>query len=114
MTQRTIDVDELRAAAVGRIRKRRHFLTHVFAYLVGSLTLAIVWSTNEYRNAGGWPTGFRTGRQHHDWDPWIVYPLIVGAIALGVHAWIAFDRRPASEREIAEEIERLRSGRAPV
>jgi 2TM domain len=98
MTQRTIDVDELRAAAVERIRTRRNFVTHVFAYLIGSLTLAIVWSTNEYQNAGGWPTGFRTGRQDHDWDPWIVYPLIVGAIALGVHAWIAFGRRPASGR----------------
>jgi hypothetical protein len=114
MTQRTIDVDELRAAAVERIRKRRNFVTHVFAYFVGSLTLAIVWSTIEYQNAGGWPTGFRTGRQNHDWDPWIVYPLVVGAIALGVHAWIAFGRRPASEREIAEEIDRLRRGSAPV
>jgi hypothetical protein len=109
MTQRTIDVDELRAAAVERIRKRRNLVTHVFAYLVGSLSLAILWSTIEYQNAGGWPTGFRTGRQNHDWDPWIVYPLVAGAIALGVHAWIAFARRPTSERQIAEEIERLRS-----
>jgi hypothetical protein len=31
--------------------------------------------------------------------------------ALAVHAWIAFGRRPATEREIAEEIERLRSRR---
>jgi hypothetical protein len=108
---RTIDVDELRAVALDRIRRRRNFVTHVFATLVGSLVLAIVWATTEYQNAGGWPTAFRTGRQNHDWDPWIMYPLIAGAIALGVHAWIAFGRRAASEREIAEEIERLRSRR---
>ena len=32
-----------------------------------------------------------------------MYPLFAGAIALGVHAWIAFARRPASEGEIAFE-----------
>jgi hypothetical protein len=107
--QRTIDLDELRAAALDRIRRRRNFVTHVLAYLIGSLTLAIVWATTEYQNAGGWPTGFRTGRQNHDWEPWIMYPLIAGAIALGVHAWVAFGRRPATEWEVANEIERLRS-----
>jgi 2TM domain len=106
--ERTIDVDGLRAVALERIRRRRNFVTHVVAYVIGSLTLAIVWATTEYKNAGGWPTGLRTGRQNHDWDPWIMYPLIAGAIALGVHAWIAFGRRPASEREIADEIARLR------
>jgi hypothetical protein len=108
--RRTIDVDELRAVALDRIRRRRNFVAHVVAYLIGSLTLAIVWATTEYQNAGGWPTGFRTGRQNHDWDPWIMYPLIAGAIALGIHAWVAFGRRPATELEIAQEIERLRSG----
>ena len=109
--ERTIDVDELRALAVERIRRRRNFMTHVVAYLIGSLTLAVVWATSEYQNAGGWPTAFRTGRQNHDWDPWIMYPLIAGAIALGVHAWIAFGRRPVGELEIAAEIDRLRSRR---
>jgi hypothetical protein len=106
--QPTIDLDRLRALALDRIRRRRNFVTHVVASVIGSLTLAIVWATTEYQNAGGWPTGFRTGRQNHDWDPWLMYPLIAGAVALGVHAWIAFGRRPVSEREIAAEIERQR------
>ena len=105
--ERTIDVDNLRAAALDRIRRRRNFVTHVFAYLIGSLTLAIVWSTTEYQNADGWPTALRTGRQHHDWDPWIMYPLIAGTLALGVHWWIAFNRRPVTEEEIMREAARL-------
>jgi hypothetical protein len=113
-TQRTIDVEDLRLVALGRIKRRRNFGTHVFAYLVGSLTLAVVWSASEYQNADGWPTAFRTGRQDHDWDPWIMYPLIAGAVALAVHAWIAFGRRPVGEQEIAQEIERLRVGGARV
>ena len=44
---------------------------------------------------------------HHDWDPWILYPLIAGTLSLGVHAWVALSRRRATEGEIAREIERL-------
>jgi hypothetical protein len=36
-----------------------------------------------------------------------MYPLSAGTIALAVHAWIAFRRRPPSEREIALEVARL-------
>ena len=51
---------------------------------------------------------------NHDWDPWIIYPLIAGTLALAVHAWIAFGRRPVSEHEIAEKTERVRSERIPA
>jgi hypothetical protein len=61
----------------------------------------------EYRNAGGWPTGFRTGRQNHDWDPWIVYPLTAGSVLLAADAWHTFRRGPISELEIRRETARL-------
>ena len=112
---RTVNLDErerdLRAQALNRIKRRSNFRTHVVAYVLGNVVLAIVWATTEYQNAGGWPTGFRTGRMNHDWDPWIIYPLIAGTRALAVHAWIAFARGPVSDREIADEIDRLRRGR---
>ncbi len=99
----------LRAAALERITRRRRFQVHVIAHVIGSIFLTLVWAITEYHNAGGWPTGFRTGRMNHDWDPWIIYPLIAGTLALATHAWIAFGRGPATEREIAREIERLRA-----
>jgi 2TM domain len=112
-TTRTIAVDqpehELRRQALEQIRRLRSFRTHVVAYVLGNLFLAVVWATTEYHNAGGWPTGFRTGRMNHDWDPWIMYPVIAGTMALAVHAWMTFGRRPATEAEIAREINRLRS-----
>src|SRR5215210_8873671 len=74
------ETDELRALATERIRRRRNFQLHIAAYILGTLTVTIVWAVTEYHNAGGWPTGFRTGRQNHDWDPWIIYPLIAGTI----------------------------------
>ncbi len=100
--------DELRALAIERIARRRRFELHVVAHVVASIFLIAVWAITEYHNAGGWPTGFRTGRLNHDWDPWIIYPLIAGTLALATHAWSAFGREPATEPEIAREIERLR------
>jgi hypothetical protein len=104
------DVDDpgsLRHLALDRIRRRRNFSVHGVAYVASSALLALVWAATEYENAGGWPTGFRTGRMNHDWDPWIVYPLIAGALAFAVHAWVAFGRRPPTESEIARELEQL-------
>ena len=100
---------DLRELAIERITRRRRFQLHAVAHVVGSIFLIIVWAVTEYHNAGGWPTGFRTGRMNHDWDPWIIYPLIAGTLALATHGWVAFGRETATEREIAREIERLRS-----
>lgn len=101
---------DLRAQAVERIKARRNFQIHALAHVVGSVFVFLVWATTEYHNAGGWPTGFRTGRQNHDWDPWIIYPLLAGTTALLVHTWIAFGRRPATESDVAREIRRLTAG----
>jgi hypothetical protein len=100
--------DELRHAAIGAVRRRRNFRVHLVAQVFGTLLLVLIWATTEYQNAGGWPTGFRTGRNNHDWDPWIIYPVIASLVGLGVHAWVAFGRAPASESDIEREMERLR------
>jgi 2TM domain len=113
-TTRTIDLDaherELRDLAVDRIRRRRNFFTHLVAHLGAIVLLTAIWATTEYHNAGGWPTGFRTGRENHDWDPWIVYPLIALHAGLAVHAWVAFGRGPTTRLEIEREMDRLRAG----
>jgi hypothetical protein len=100
---------ELRKVAIERITRRRRLQLHAVAYVIGSIFLIAVWAVTEYHNARGWPTGFRTGRMNHDWDPWIMYPLIAGALGLATHASIAFRSEPATERDITREIERLRS-----
>jgi len=100
---------ELRELAIERITRRRRFQLHALAHVLGSIFVIVVWAVTEYHNAGGWPTGFRSGRMNHDWDPWVIYPLIAGTLALATHGWIAFKSEPATERKIAREIERLRS-----
>jgi hypothetical protein len=99
--------DDLRKLAADRIRRRRNFTTHVIAHCAATVFLVLVWAVTEYQNAGGWPTGFRTGRMNHDWDPWIIYPVIAGTFALGLHAWVAFGRKPATDAEIEREVARI-------
>jgi 2TM domain len=99
--------DDLWTIARDRIRRRRNFVTHLIAHVVGSVFLMLVWATTEYHNAGGWPTGFRTGRQNHDWDPWIMYPLIAGTLAVAIHAWVALGRRLLTEGDIRREVSRI-------
>jgi 2TM domain len=99
--------DSLRKVARDRIRRRRNFVTHLVAHIVATVFLTLVWATTEYHNAGGWPTGFRTGRMNHDWDPWIIYPVLAGTLALALHAWIAFGRQPVTEADVNRELERM-------
>jgi hypothetical protein len=99
--------DDLRKLAADRIRRRRNFTTHVIAHCAATVFLVLVWAVTEYQNAGGWQTGFRTGRMNHDWDPWIIYPVIAGTFALGLHAWVAFGRKPATDAEIEREVARI-------
>ncbi|MDQ3778203.1 MAG: 2TM domain-containing protein [Actinomycetota bacterium] len=98
---------ELREEALRQIDRRRKLQMHVLGYLVGMPMLILIWAATEYQNAGGWPTGFRTGRQNHDWDPWIIYPLIAGTIFLVVHALAVYRARPTSEADIEHEVARL-------
>ena len=99
--------ETLRDVARHRLARKRRFQTHLLFHVVGLLVLAGVWAATEYQNAGGWPTGFRTGRQNHDWDPWIIYPVIAAFVFLAIHAWHTFARRPMSGVEIRREMERL-------
>ena len=97
---------ELREEALRQIDRRRKLHMHLLGYLVGMPMLVLIWAAAEYQNAGGWPTGFRTGRENHDWDPWIIYPLIAATVFLVVHALAVENARPATEADIERELRR--------
>ena len=98
--------DSRRATAIRALERRRRFHAHVAFHAVLLAVLAVVWAISEYHNAGGWPTGFATGRDDRDWDPWIVYPVLVAATAVAVHAWHLYGRRPITEDDVRREMAR--------
>jgi H+/Cl- antiporter ClcA len=105
------DHDAIRDAALASLRAKRTFQAHLLKALVLVPVLVAIWAITEYHNAGGWPTAFATGRRNRDWDPWIIYPLVAVGAYLGVSGWLAYRRRPITERDIDREMERLSGSR---
>lgn len=103
--------NRLRQEALRRIAARRALQAHAIGYVALNAILIAVWAITEYQNAGGWPTGFRSGRESHDWDPWIIFPLLATTAGLAIHWWTVSWRRVPTEREIARAMGELRDER---
>ena len=102
--------DPLRAEALRRLERRRGLWMHAAAYVMTSLVLIAVWAVTEYSNSGGWPERFSSDGQPGNWNPWILYALLGGAVLTAVRAWLRYGPRPFSEAEMRAEMERLRAG----
>jgi hypothetical protein len=81
--------DELRAAAVKRLKDKRDFKAHLLAYVMVNLLFVAIWAVTS--------TGFF----------WPVFPLFGWGIGLAFHAWDVYSP-PASPERIAAEMDRLR------
>lgn len=81
--------DELRAAAVKRLKDKRDFKAHLLAYVMVNLLLVAIWAVTS--------AGFF----------WPVFPLFGWGIGLAFHAWDVYSS-PASPERIAAEMDRLR------
>jgi len=104
---------ELRKAALAQIERKRRFESHAVAYAAISIVVVIGWAVSEYHNAGGWPSdGFsQSSGTPHVWNIWVIYPLIVLGVLLGVDAWNTYRRRPVLESDVRREMDRLKRGR---
>lgn len=83
--------DEQRAAAIGRIKAKREFWTHVITYVIVNTMLVVIWALS-------------TGTGSYFWPIWSIAGWGIGLI---FHAWNVFrGERPIGEDEIQREIER--------
>jgi H+/Cl- antiporter ClcA len=105
----TGDEQHLRQLALKQIELKRNFHIHAFAYLAGSIALTLIWAISEYHNAGGWPShGFsQSSSIPHVWNIWIIYPVLGWGLAVAIHGWSTYKRKPITEHEITREIQRL-------
>src|SRR5271165_1830989 len=104
------DEQQVRELAVKQLERKRRFRMRAFSYSAASVVLVVIWSISEYNNAGGWPTdGFsQSSSIPHVWNIWIIYPVLGLGLMFGVDAWNTFGRKPITEREIRQEMDRLR------
>jgi 2TM domain-containing protein len=82
--------EDLRAAAIRSIKKKQAFRSHVIAYVLVNALLVGIWAVSG--------AGFF----------WPVFPILGWGIGLAFNAWDVYGRRPYTEDQIREEMERLR------
>jgi hypothetical protein len=80
---------DLRDRAIGRLKQRRDFGAHLFVYLVVNAFLIGIWAFTG--------TGFF----------WPAFPLFLWGIGLVINAWDVYWRKPLSEDQIRQEMERI-------
>lgn len=86
--------DDLRAAAIKRIKVKRDFLGHVIFFLVV--------------NAGLWASWALSGANTHSlWPAWVTG---IWLVILVIDAFKVYRERPISDQQIVKEMRRLRDG----
>ncbi len=83
--------DDLRAAAVERLKKKREFRAHLVAYVLVNGFLVVLWAITS-------PDGLF----------WPVFPLLGWGIGLAFHAIDTFSKPTFSEDRIRREMDRIR------
>jgi hypothetical protein len=81
--------EELRTQATERVRKRRDLSAHVVVYVIVNAGLIGVWAMT-----GG-----------YFWPAWVLF---CWGIGLTLNVWDVYFRRPVTEHDIAQEMDRLR------
>ena len=82
--------DALREEAVTRLHKKRDFGMHALIYLLVNGFLVVIWAVTS--GDFFWP----------------IFPIAGWGIGLAAHAWDVYGRRPISEAQIRQEMDRLR------
>ena len=82
------DYQDRREAAVKRVKARRDFKIHVAAYVIVNLFLIGIWALGD--------EGFF----------WPILVMLAWGIGLAFNAWDAYFKKPISEEEIQQEMER--------
>jgi hypothetical protein len=100
----------LREMALTHLEHVRKLKLYAAVYVLAVVVLTPVWVLTQYLDADGWPERFSTESNPGDWDPWILWIVLVGAFLVGIAA-IRAHVRPLTEADIEREVERMKSGR---
>jgi hypothetical protein len=100
--------DALRALTARHVEHVRKFKRYLGIYLLSMLVLTPVWIITQYQSADGWPEHLSSrSRYAGDWDPWIIWVALVGAVLVAISGFRAYASRKNSEADIEREVERL-------
>ncbi|MGZ4481371.1 MAG: 2TM domain-containing protein [Gaiellales bacterium] len=83
----------LREQALRRVKKRRDFHAHLFAYGAVNTLLWGIWAF--------------IGVTSDSWNPWPLWVTLAWGLGVMFNAWDVYARRPITEEEIRREMDRL-------
>ena len=81
-------IESRRQEAIGRLKARREFTSHLIVYVVVNAMLVALWAIS----TGGYF--------------WPIWPLLGWGVGLVLHGWTVYFQRPITEEDIRREIER--------
>jgi NhaP-type Na+/H+ or K+/H+ antiporter len=94
------------------LERLRRFKRYLLVYVLALLVLTPVWLVTQYETSPGWPKHLSSrSRYPGDWDPWLIWVALIGAVVVAVAGYRAYVDREESEGEIQREVERLKARR---
>jgi hypothetical protein len=104
--------EALRTLAQRHLEHVRKFKLYLFAYLLSMLVLTPVWIITQYETSPGWVEHLSSrSRYPGDWDPWLIWVALVGAVIVAIAGYRVYADRSDSPAEIEREVERLKARR---
>ena len=108
----SFDDDPVRALAQRHLEHVRKFRLYLFVYLLSMLVLTPVWVITQYESSPGWLQHLSSrSRYPGDWDPWLIWVALAGAVIVAIAGYRVYADRADSPAELEREVERLKSRR---
>jgi hypothetical protein len=105
----TREDEALRRHARKQLERISNFKLSLGIFLVGMPLLTALWALTEYMNADGWPERFSESAGPGNWNPWILWVLLIWGGLVAIQGVRAYFGRPPTEADIDREIARLKA-----
>ncbi|HSD81311.1 MAG TPA: 2TM domain-containing protein [Solirubrobacteraceae bacterium] len=100
---------ELREWARDHVERVRRLKLHVAVYVVGMLVLTPVWALTQWQDNGAFKRfDFTPDGTPGDWEPWILYVVLIWGGILALQAVRTYFDRPTTRDEIERTILRVK------
>jgi hypothetical protein len=100
--------EPVRALAQRHLEHVRKFKLYLFVYLLSMVVLTPVWIVTQYETSPGWLKHLSSrSRYPGDWDPWLIWVALVGAVIVAIAGYRVYADQADSSAVVEPASERL-------
>jgi hypothetical protein len=101
--------EAVRMLAQRHLEHVRKFKLYLFVYVLSMFVLTPVWVVTQYETSPGWLKHLSSrSRYPGDWDPWLIWVALVGAVIVAIAGYRVYADRADSPAEMEREVARLK------